>query len=36
MLGPIAYDKKGDITVIDYVFYIWKKDGSYAEAAGGS
>jgi len=36
VLGPIAYDKKGDITVIDYVFYIWKKDGSYAEAAGGS
>lgn len=36
VLGPISYDKKGDITVIDYVFYVWKKDGSYSEAAGGT
>ncbi len=31
VLGPISYDKKGDITKLDYVFYVWKKDGSYAE-----
>jgi branched-chain amino acid transport system substrate-binding protein len=36
VLGPIAYDKKGDITVIDYVFYVWKKDGTYSEMTGGS
>jgi branched-chain amino acid transport system substrate-binding protein len=31
VLGPLSYDKKGDITVLDYVIYIWKKDGSYSE-----
>ncbi len=31
VLGPISYDKKGDITALDYVWYGWKKDGSYAE-----
>jgi len=31
VLGPISYDKKGDITVIDYVFYKWKSDGTYSE-----
>jgi branched-chain amino acid transport system substrate-binding protein len=36
VLGPIAYDKKGDITVIDYVFYRWNKDGTYAEVGQGS
>jgi len=30
VLGPITFDKKGDVTVPDYVFYIWK-NGSYAE-----
>jgi branched-chain amino acid transport system substrate-binding protein len=25
VLGPIAYDKKGDITRPDYVMYAWKK-----------
>ncbi len=28
VLGDIAYDKKGDITQLDYVMYIWKKDAS--------
>ncbi len=28
VLGPYAYDKKGDITKLDYVMYIWKKDPS--------
>ena len=35
VLGPISYDKKGDITVVDYVFYVWK-NGSYAEVGSGS
>jgi branched-chain amino acid transport system substrate-binding protein len=35
VLGTISYDKKGDITTLDYVWYIWKKDGSYAEVPPG-
>jgi branched-chain amino acid transport system substrate-binding protein len=35
VLGPISYDKKGDITTIDYVFYKWSKDGKYDEIPGG-
>jgi branched-chain amino acid transport system substrate-binding protein len=35
VIGDISYDKKGDITRLDYVLYIWKKDASgkitYAE-----
>jgi branched-chain amino acid transport system substrate-binding protein len=27
-IGDLAYDKKGDITRLDYVMYIWKKDAS--------
>ncbi len=30
VLGPISFDKKGDITGSDYVFYVWK-NGNYAE-----
>jgi branched-chain amino acid transport system substrate-binding protein len=30
VLGPISFDRKGDVTVPDYVFYVWK-NGSYAE-----
>lgn len=30
VLGNIGFDKKGDITKPDYVFYIWK-NGNYAE-----
>ncbi len=30
VLGPISYDKKGDVTVSDYVMYIWHA-GKYAE-----
>ena len=30
VLGPITFDKKGDITKADYVFYVWK-DGKYNE-----
>ncbi len=30
VLGKISYDKKGDVTVADYVFYIWH-NGSYSE-----
>jgi branched-chain amino acid transport system substrate-binding protein len=39
VLGDIAYDKKGDITKLDYVMYIWKKDASgkitYVECPAG-
>ncbi|MBS4083530.1 MAG: branched-chain amino acid ABC transporter substrate-binding protein [Rhizobiales bacterium] len=31
VLGEISYDAKGDITVMDYVMYEWKADGTYAE-----
>src|SRR5882757_5133936 len=38
VLGEISYDKKGDITRLDYVMYIWKKDASgkiaYVECPG--
>src|SRR5262249_12288730 len=27
-IGDISYDKKGDVTRIDYVVYVWKKDPS--------
>jgi branched-chain amino acid transport system substrate-binding protein len=30
VLGPIGFDRKGDVTVPDYVFYIWK-NGTYSE-----
>src|SRR5260221_2912092 len=35
VLGPISYDKKGDITTVDYVFYRWGKDGKYDEIPAG-
>src|ERR1051326_1741319 len=35
VLGPISYDKKGDITTVDYVFYKWNKDGKYDEIPMG-
>ncbi len=28
VIGDISYDKKGDITRLDYVVYIWKRDAS--------
>jgi len=38
VLGDLAFDKKGDITKIDYVMYVWKKDPSgkisYVECPG--
>ena len=30
VIGPITFDKKGDITDADYVFYVWK-NGDYSE-----
>jgi branched-chain amino acid transport system substrate-binding protein len=30
VLGPIGFTPKGDVTVPDYVFYVWR-NGSYAE-----
>src|SRR5258708_23685734 len=28
VIGELSYDKKGDITRLDYVMYVWKKDPS--------
>ena len=30
VLGPVSFDKKGDVTVPDYVFYVWKA-GNYVQ-----
>lgn len=30
VLGDISFDRKGDVTVPDYVFYVWR-NGTYAE-----
>ncbi|HEX5092134.1 MAG TPA: branched-chain amino acid ABC transporter substrate-binding protein [Burkholderiales bacterium] len=32
VLGPLGFDKKGDVTAPGYVFYVWK-DGKYDYAA---
>jgi branched-chain amino acid transport system substrate-binding protein len=38
VLGDLSFDKKGDITKLDYVMYLWKKDPSgkvtYVECPG--
>lgn len=38
VLGELSFDKKGDITKLDYVMYIWKKDAggkvTYVECPG--
>jgi branched-chain amino acid transport system substrate-binding protein len=26
VIDDISYDKKGDRTTVDYVWYVWKKD----------
>ncbi len=31
VIGKISYDKKGDITILDYVVYKWDAKGNYAE-----
>jgi branched-chain amino acid transport system substrate-binding protein len=31
VLGKLSFDKKGDITILDYVVYQWDKSGNYAE-----
>jgi branched-chain amino acid transport system substrate-binding protein len=28
VIGDISYDKKGDRTTVDYVWYVWKKKGA--------
>ena len=28
VIGDIGYDQKGDVTRLDYVVYVWKKDAS--------
>jgi branched-chain amino acid transport system substrate-binding protein len=38
VLGDLSFDKKGDLTKLDYVMYLWKKDPSgrvtYVECPG--
>ena len=38
VLGELSFDKKGDITKLDYVMYVWKKDAggkvTYVECPG--
>ncbi|MEX0589774.1 MAG: branched-chain amino acid ABC transporter substrate-binding protein [Xanthobacteraceae bacterium] len=36
VIGDRSYDKKGDITTLDYVWYVWNKDGSYAETGAAT
>jgi branched-chain amino acid transport system substrate-binding protein len=36
VLGPIAFDKKGDITAIGWAVYRWNKNGNYEEMSAGS
>jgi branched-chain amino acid transport system substrate-binding protein len=31
VLGPVTFDKKGDVTGGGYVMYIWDADGNYAQ-----
>jgi branched-chain amino acid transport system substrate-binding protein len=31
VLGPLSFNTKGDITIVDYVFYKWNKDGKYEQ-----
>jgi branched-chain amino acid transport system substrate-binding protein len=31
VLGTLSFDQKGDVKGIDYVWYVWQKDGSYLE-----
>jgi branched-chain amino acid transport system substrate-binding protein len=35
VLGKLAFNAKGDITVIDYVVYKWDDKGNYAELDPG-
>jgi branched-chain amino acid transport system substrate-binding protein len=28
VIGELSYDKKGDVTRLDYVMYVWRKDAS--------
>ena len=40
VLGDIQYDKKGDLTKLDYVMYVWKKNAqgkvTYVELSAGA
>jgi branched-chain amino acid transport system substrate-binding protein len=31
VLGTLSFDNKGDVRGLDYVFFVWKKDGTYSE-----
>ena len=34
VLGPLSFDKKGDVKGVGYVWYVWPKDGNYSEVPG--
>jgi branched-chain amino acid transport system substrate-binding protein len=36
VLGTISYNKKGDITAIDWAIFRWNKDGNYDELSSGA
>jgi len=36
VLGPLAFDKKGDITAIAWAVYRWDKSGNYAQITSDS
>jgi branched-chain amino acid transport system substrate-binding protein len=31
VLGPLSFDKKGDITSVGWAVYRWDKEGNYEE-----
>ncbi len=35
VLGPMTFDAKGDIKLLDYVVYKWDAKGNYTEISGG-
>jgi branched-chain amino acid transport system substrate-binding protein len=35
VLGKLSFDKKGDITILDYVVYKWDRSGNYGEQPAG-
>jgi branched-chain amino acid transport system substrate-binding protein len=36
VLGTLSFNKKGDITAIDWALFRWDKDGNYSEVGSGA
>lgn len=36
VLGSLSFDQKGDVKGIDYVWYVWQKDGTYVQEDGAT